>query len=122
MNAAIASRDTGSFGQYEFATAHPVVTPRFLIHSTLGQNAACAGIWSSTSMKPTHGAAVAEGAACSRIAKARAGVNRSSRIVRLLARHSSGATDGVRLPVSNRTTQRACENPVAPEMRDSRTP
>ena len=53
MNAAIASRLTGSVGQYSVAEVHPVVTARFFSHSTFGQN----GLVLSTSVKPAQGSA-----------------------------------------------------------------
>ena len=61
MNAAIASRLTGSVGQYSVADVQPVVTARFFSHSTFGQNV----LVSSTSVKPAHGSASANGAASS---------------------------------------------------------
>ncbi len=44
MNAAIASRVTGSFGQYSVADVQPSVTLRFFTHSTFGQKPAPAPV------------------------------------------------------------------------------
>ena len=59
MNAAMASRLTGSVGQYSVAEVQPVVTARFFSHSTFGQN----GLVLSTSVKPAQGSADALSAA-----------------------------------------------------------
>ncbi len=67
-NAAMAKRDTASFGQNRAVApppalnAQPSVISRFFSHSTFAQN----GLVSSTSLKPAHGAPAADPAEVSR--------------------------------------------------------
>jgi hypothetical protein len=81
MNAAIATRETGSFGQYSVADVHPSVMARFFSHSTFGQNP----LELKTSVKPTQLCAAALPLAATAISVAEAAMNDLMRMTISLA-------------------------------------